>query len=218
MVDWSVRKPVPVPSVWSVTGMDELTRLFVAARDGDRMALTEAIRASEADVWRFVAHLVGPAEADDVTQDTFLRAWRALPEFRADSSARTWLLAIARRACADAIRRAQRRRRRRRARPGRAGVDGRSAHADGPALRLELDELLDELDADQRAAFVLTQVIGCSYAETAEVCGTRIGTIRSRVARAHAACSSSASVPPTPTPASDDAHAITVCSRSARCS
>jgi RNA polymerase sigma-70 factor (ECF subfamily) len=165
--------------------MDELTRLFVAARDGDRMALTEAIRASEADVWRFVAHLVGRHEADDVTQDTFLRAWRALPEFRAESSARTWLLSIARRASADAIRRAQRRRR----------VDDRARaelavragdHHDGPGPRVELDELLAGLDADQRAAFVLTQVIGCSYAETAEVCGTRIGTVRSRVARARA--------------------------------
>ena len=68
--------------------MDELTRLFVAARDGDRMALTEAIRASAADVWRFTAHLAGAADADDLTQDTYLRAWRALPEFRAESSAR----------------------------------------------------------------------------------------------------------------------------------
>ena len=53
----------------------------------------------------------GPDDADDVTQDTFVRAWRALPAFRGDSSARTWLLAIARRACADAVRRNVRRRR-----------------------------------------------------------------------------------------------------------
>ena len=164
--------------------MDELTRLFVAARDGDRMALTEAIRASEADVWRFVAHLAGAADADDLTQDTFLRAWRALPEFRAESSARTWLLSIARRACADAIRRNQRRRRiTERARGELAAGGGAGATADA-GLRVELDELLAALDHDQRAAFVLTQVLGCSYAETAEVCGTRIGTVRSRVARA----------------------------------
>jgi len=166
--------------------MDELTRLFVAARDGDRMALTEAIRASEADVWRFVAHLLGPAEADDVTQDTFLRAWRALPEFRADSTAKAWLLAIARRACADAIRRAQRRRRIDDRAGAELAVRGHE-HASDSGLRAELDDLLGELDPDQRAAFVLTQVIGCSYAETAEVCGTRIGTVRSRVARARAA-------------------------------
>lgn len=161
--------------------MDELTRLFLSARDGDRMALTEAIRASEADVWRFVAHLVGTNEADDVTQDTYVRAWRALPEYRADSSARTWLLSIARRAAADAIRSNQRRRRL----ADRARVEAAVAPlADDPHGRSSLDDLLSALEHDQRAAFVLTQVLGYSYAETAEVCGVRIGTIRSRVARA----------------------------------
>jgi RNA polymerase sigma-70 factor, ECF subfamily len=163
--------------------MDELTRLFLSARDGDRMALTEAIRASEADVWRFVAHLVGANEADDVTQDTYVRAWRALPEYRADSSARTWLLSIARRAAADAIRSNQRRRRlaeRARAEAAVApiAIDPRGGSA--------LDDLLGSLEHDQRAAFVLTQVLGYSYADAAEVCGVRIGTIRSRVARARA--------------------------------
>ena len=161
--------------------MDELTRLFLSARDGDRMALTEAIRASEADVWRFVAHLVGTNEADDVTQDTYVRAWRALPEYRADSSARTWLLSIARRAAADAIRGNQRRRRladRARAEAAVAPI------AIDPHGRSALDDLLGSLEHDQRAAFVLTQVLGYSYADAAEVCGVRIGTIRSRVARA----------------------------------
>ena len=67
-------------------------------RDGDRSALLHALRASQADVWRLATHLVGPQEADDVTQDVFVRAWRALPAYRGDASARTWLLAIARRA------------------------------------------------------------------------------------------------------------------------
>ena len=44
--------------------------------------------------------------------------------------------------------------------------------------------LVDALPHDQRVAFVLTQVVGCSYAEAAEACGVPIGTIRSRVARA----------------------------------
>jgi len=163
--------------------MDDLTRLFLAARDGDRASLQDAIRRSQADVWRFAAHLVGPADADDVTQDTYLRAWRALPAFRADSGARTWLLSIARRAAADQIRHHQRRRR----------VDERARETVGPGWvddshqLLELVDLLDHLDANQRDAFVLTQVIGLSYAETADVCDVRIGTVRSRVARARAA-------------------------------
>jgi RNA polymerase sigma-70 factor (ECF subfamily) len=44
--------------------------------------------------------------------------------------------------------------------------------------------LVDELPMDQRAAFALTQIIGCSYEEAAAACGVPIGTIRSRVARA----------------------------------
>ena len=88
-----------------------LTELFCAARDGDRAALAAAIRSSQAEVWRLAAHQVGVDEADDVTQDVFVRAWRALPAFRAESSGRTWLLAIARRACADALRRRNRGRR-----------------------------------------------------------------------------------------------------------
>ena len=59
--------------------MDRLTGLWVQARDGDRLALGAAIRLSQAEVWRVAAHLVGPNEADDVTQDVFVRAWRALP-------------------------------------------------------------------------------------------------------------------------------------------
>lgn len=164
--------------------MDELTRLFLAARDGDRTALLQAVRASQADVWRLAMHLVGPNDADDVTQDTFVRAWQALPRFRADSSARTWLLAIARRACADAVRRNVRRRRltERAARSGGTHpIDAGTVDAGGHHALLAL---VDALPDDQRAAFVLTQVVGCSYVEAAEVCGVPIGTIRSRVARA----------------------------------
>jgi RNA polymerase sigma-70 factor (ECF subfamily) len=162
--------------------MDELTRLWLAARDGDRTALAQAVRASQADVWRLARHLVGPADADDVTQDTFVRAWRALPAYRGDAAARTWLLAIARRACADAIRSTIRRRRlvsRVRHDRTRSAPDTRdpgSAHA--------LHALIEDLDQEQREAFTLTQVVGCSYAEVAAICDVPIGTVRSRVARA----------------------------------
>jgi RNA polymerase sigma-70 factor (ECF subfamily) len=160
--------------------VDELTRLLVAGRDGDRGALTAAIRRAQPDVWRLAAHLVGRDEADDVTQDAFLRAYRSLPGFRAESSGRTWLLAITRCACADAIRGSRRRRR----------LQHRlvSNHGDGLGTTAEaavgLDELVAGLHDDRRAAFVLTQMLGCSYAEAAEICDTAVGTIRSRVARA----------------------------------
>jgi RNA polymerase sigma-70 factor (ECF subfamily) len=165
--------------------MEDLTRLLLAARDGDRLALAGAIRASQAEVWRLAVHLVGPSDADDATQDTYVRAWRSLPRFRGDSSGRTWLLAIARRACADAVRRKVRDRRL----AGRLraeAVGPPAAPGADPAVAEGLAELVEMLDADRREAFVLTQVVGCSYSEAAAVCGVPVGTIRSRVARARA--------------------------------
>ena len=129
--------------------MDELTRLFLAARDGDRTALLHAVRASQADVWRLARHLVGPDEADDVTQDTFVRAWKALPSFRGDSSARTWLFTIARRACADAVRGAVRHRRiADRAGRHAAGGPARGTVAD-PSGEHALAALVDQLPGDR---------------------------------------------------------------------
>ena len=110
-----------------------------------------------------------------------MRVVRALPAFRGDSSGRTWLLSIARRACADAIRRNVRSRRR----DALVGVRADVTVAD-PGPRTEIEMLLADLDHDQRLAFVLTQLHGCSYAEAAVVCDVPIGTIRSRVARARA--------------------------------
>jgi RNA polymerase sigma-70 factor (ECF subfamily) len=162
--------------------VDELTRLALAARDGDRDALGAFIGHSQAEVWHFVAHQVGPTDADDVTQDVYLRAWRALPAFRQEASARTWLLAIARRAGVDALRRRGRRQRVTehlgRAPSTPAVPDPSSAHA--------IATLVDTLDSERREAFVLTQLLGCSYDETAQICGVPVGTIRSRVARARA--------------------------------
>ena len=162
--------------------VDRLTGLLVQARDGDRLALAAAIRLSQAEVWRVAAHLVGQSEADDVTQDVFLRAWRALPSFRAESSGRTWLLSIARRACADAIRRQSRWRKL----TARLHSEWETTAPEGSTVdELHgLGDLITRLPSAQREAFVLTQISGCSYAEAAELCGVEVGTIRSRVARA----------------------------------
>ena len=128
------------------------------------------------------SHLVAPGEADDVTQEVFLQVWRALPSFRGDSSARTWLLTIARRTCVDAVRARVRWRRL----IGRLGPVAASEPRCGPEGAVALSDLVARLGVDARSAFVLTQVIGCSYEETAEICDVPVGTIRSRVARARA--------------------------------
>ena len=161
--------------------MDDLTALLTDARGGDRVALTAFVRATQPEVWRLARHLVGPEDADEVTQDTYVRAWKALPSFRGDASARTWLLAIARRACADAVRQHVRRRRlRSRAAAEPAMIEAADAAAGGG----DLLELVEGLPPERREAFVLTQVLGCSYDEAARIAGVPVGTIRSRVARA----------------------------------
>lgn len=163
--------------------VDELTSLLLAARDGDRLALGAFVRSTQAEIWRMARHLVGSDDAEDVTQDVFVRAWRALSTYRAEASARTWLLAIARRACSDAIRERTRRRRLRariQAQPARPSA---VEHGEATALA----DLLAVLPTERREAFVLTQILGCSYDEAAAVAEVPVGTIRSRVARAREA-------------------------------
>jgi RNA polymerase sigma-70 factor (ECF subfamily) len=158
---------------------DEITEAALAARDGDQTAAARFVRATQAEVWRLCAHLGDHGETQDLAQETYLRAFRALPSFAGRAAAKTWLLSIARRTCADAVRE---RRRRPRVEPGamvpEAGVGGDLS--DGVALRRQVGAL----HPDRRDAFVLTQLVGLSYPEAAEVCGVPVGTIRSRVARA----------------------------------
>ena len=161
--------------------VDELTPLAWVAARGDRAALTRLIRATQGDVWRLCAHLVDAAAADDLAQETYLRAVSALRGFRGDAPVLSWLLTIARRVCATEIRSRQR------DRELAAGLAASAPAAQPECGQLgEVVALLSALGPDRRAAFVLTQVLGCSYAETAEICGVPVGTIRSRVARARA--------------------------------
>jgi RNA polymerase sigma-70 factor (ECF subfamily) len=160
--------------------MDDVTALALAAGAGDQVALAAFVRRTQADVWRFCAHVNGRAEADDLTQETYLRAIPALARFEGRSSARAWLLSIARRTCADSVRRAVRRRRLADQIAAEGVTDVRPEGSGEVDLRL----LLARLDDDRRDAFVLTQVIGLSYAQAAEACDCPVGTIRSRVARA----------------------------------
>lgn len=166
---------------------ERVTTLAIAAGRGDRGALEQWVRATQQDVWRFLAHLAGPAQADDLSQETYLRACGSLPRFAGRSSSRTWLLSIARRALVDHIRAASARPRKGHA-DWELAVDDRAARERGntPGFEdiVELRVLLDGLDAERREVLVLTQVLGFSYAEAADVCGVPVGTIRSRVARA----------------------------------
>ena len=160
--------------------MDEVTGLALAARDGDRVALSSFVRQTWGDVSRLVTAVAGHDLAEDATQDAYLRALRALPRYRGEASARVWLLSIARRAAIDAVRSASRRRRLARLLSARAEPEGGPGLGDGVLS----EQALAVLDPDRRSAFVLTQLLGFDYATAAEICGCPVGTIRSRVARA----------------------------------
>ncbi|KOU40304.1 hypothetical protein ADK53_10225 [Streptomyces sp. WM6373] len=163
-----------------------VTRLALAARDGDRAKTDRFVRALHRDVWRYVAYLSADTQAaDDLTQDVFLRALAGLHRFEGRSSARTWLLSIARRTVVDSLRHAA-------ARPRLSDrCDWQTAAEqaqpyDVPGFEdgIALAELLAAIPSERREAFVLTQLLGLPYAEAAEAVGCPIGTVRSRVARA----------------------------------
>ena len=163
---------------------DTITNLALAAGRGDRDAANAFIQNTQRDVWRFLVYLAGPSDAEDLTQETFVRALGSAHRFTARSHARTWLLAIARRVAADHFRAAA-------TRPRIADQDwqiaaeqGRTPNLPGIDDTVSINLAVRTLTEDRRDAFVLTQVLGLGYAEAAQVCGCPVGTIRSRVARA----------------------------------
>lgn len=164
---------------------DYVTELALNAGRGDKAALTQFIAATQDDVWRLLAHLAGAEHADDLTQETYLRVLGALPRFKARSSARTWLLSLARRAWIDSVRHDM-------ARPRKSAAEYDDVAAQEPSPDdpnawsevIDARMLLDGLRPERREALVLTQVLGYTYEEAAAIAGVRVGTIRSRVARA----------------------------------
>ncbi|GAB3457492.1 RNA polymerase sigma factor SigC [Streptomonospora sediminis] len=162
----------------------ELTRLALDAGAGVPGSAERLVREARGDVARFIAARADPRWVEELTQETLIRALRALPRFAARSPARSWLLSIARHTVADRYRAAA-------ARPAVVSVDDvdtartRAGRAHGRfEEEIALLNLVAELPEPRRAAFILTRIAGFSYAETAEMTGVPVGTIRSRVARA----------------------------------
>ncbi|MEW2115298.1 sigma-70 family RNA polymerase sigma factor [Streptomyces sp. NPDC005474] len=178
--------PSPISSAPAVD--ESITAWALAARAGDPAAVERFVGALHRDVVRYVAHLsADPQAADDLAQDTFLRALGSLHRFEGRSSARSWLMAIARRAVIDSFRHTAARPRLYDTEDWRLTVElaqprGLPGFDDGVALL----DLLAALPDERREAFVLTQLMGLPYAEAAEVSDCPVGTVRSRVARARA--------------------------------
>jgi len=156
--------------------MENLDRATRAAARGDRQALSFLVGATQDDVWRLCAHLADPASADDLAREAYRRALSGLGRLGRGAAVRTWLLAIAYRVCAE-----------------QAETRDEACPAVGrPAAGTERDGQgrgdgalpLAVLEPARRGAFVLTQLLGCSYADAAEISGCPASVIRSRVARA----------------------------------
>lgn len=179
--------PAPRPRVYAARQNDgQITDWALAAGGGDLEAADRFVRATYEDVRRFVAYLSADVPgADDLAQETYVRAMSGLARFAGRSCARTWLLSIARRVVIDRHRTAA-------VRPRTADTaDWQGAaeraqprHLPGFDESVAVFDALRHLDPARRQAFVLTQVVGLSYEEAADAAGCPVGTVRSRVARA----------------------------------
>ena len=157
-----------------------------AAGLGDEDAVCAAYNAHGPELYRFVLRGLGdPGAAQDVVQETFLRAWRAADRFDPQlASLRVWLFAIARNAMLDHVRATK-------VRPWQGNlVDPPTAQDASPALddpseRLGrswvVEEALRRLSAEHRTALVQTHLRERPYDEVAAELGVPIGTLRSRV-------------------------------------
>ena len=156
--------------------------LAASAAGGDTRAFEMLMRRHYAAVWR-VAFLSAREEmaAEELAQDTFLRAYGALSGWRGDASLRTWLATICRRLCID---RARLKQPQTVTEPDLESATGSMSETEVLADRVDLQAALDRLPADDREAFLLVHHYGYSSFETATLLGVPASTVRSRVGRA----------------------------------
>lgn len=138
-----------------------------------------------------------PAEVEDVAQEAFIKAYRALPKFRGDSAFYTWLYRIAINTAKNYIVARGRR-------PPTTDVDVEDAEflennapltdigtpeaiQEKDDLQRVIKEAIEDLPEDLRTAFTLREFSGLSYEEITEIMGCPVGTIRSRIFRAREA-------------------------------
>jgi RNA polymerase sigma-70 factor (ECF subfamily) len=163
---------------------------------GDEEACARLVTDHQRMVFQLALHLLGDAqEAMDVSQEVFLRVFRTLPQFRGQSTLRTWIYRIV-------VNQASNRQRwwRRRHRSQQVAWDDHTAaHGEIAESRnfampdrvLQQRETstrvwgaLDALPFDQRTVIVLREIDGLSYEEIAASIGVAVGTVKSRLARA----------------------------------
>ena len=180
-------------------GGEQVAKVLVErAQRGDKKAFDALVRKYQHKIVKLVSRYVrDPNETQDVTQEAFIKAYRALGKFRGDSAFYTWLYRIAINAAKNYLV-AQGRR------PPDKDVDAADAvYYEGSAalksnssperlaLKDEIErtiyEAIDELPEDLRTAITLRELEGLSYEEIAQAMDCPIGTVRSRIFRAREA-------------------------------
>lgn len=146
-------------------------------------ALRDDLLASIPNLRAFAVSLTGSSErADDLVQETLMKAWAKFHTFQEGTNLRAWLFTILRNEFYSQVRKR-----------GREVEDAEGTYAarlaSQPAQGGHMDladfrEALAELPADQREALILVGASGFSYEEAAEICQCAVGTIKSRVSRA----------------------------------
>jgi RNA polymerase sigma-70 factor (ECF subfamily) len=179
------------PGEQSQVERDREQALVARAQKGDRAAFAALVREHQDEVYTLARRLVGdPHLAADVAQETLIRAWRALPNFRGDAKLSTWLHRIT-------VNTAWTHKQRARRHQGAsiedhlelaAPVDASHPEVAGEVLELRgrLRFALDRLPEAQREVVVMKDVYGWSHAEIAEVMGISVTAAKVRLHRARA--------------------------------
>jgi RNA polymerase sigma-70 factor (ECF subfamily) len=163
---------------------------------GDEEACTRLVTDHQRMVYQLALHLLGdPQEALDLSQEVFLRVFQVLPQFRGQSTLRTWIYRIVVNHASNRQRWWRRRRRAQQvpldeqtATHGEFAESRNFAQPDRVLQQKEVAGLvwgaLERLPFDQRAVIVLREIDGLSYEEIATSLGVVVGTVKSRLARA----------------------------------
>lgn len=172
----------------STEDIDDAT-LAVRAADGDIAAFELLLRRYQNRVFGLALRMLADrAEAEDVTQEVFVTAWRQLGELTEPGAVRTWLFRIAHRQCLGVLRK----RKSRKTEPtdtlpetasANPATDPERAAQTGAGVEA-LRQALTGLPAPQRVVWLLAEVDGLSYAEIAKVVGASEQSVRGRLSRA----------------------------------
>jgi RNA polymerase sigma-70 factor (ECF subfamily) len=163
-----------------VTEEDDAALLTEIARESQR-AFNMLVDRHQQAVRTFLRGVIGPNEADDIAQETFLTLWTRAKSFKGESSVRSWLYSIAWRKAKGAQRRWFRGRRRDTEYHQEALVS--EAEIIDAADRHSLEQALAQLTTDQRAAVMLCLGCGLSHGEASDALDMPLGTLKSHVLR-----------------------------------